>query len=372
MVTTSVRARTACGLRILAAAAAVMAWVAGTAATATARSGRELYEAACAACHGSDGRGGAAAASSLPLQPPDLTDCSFASREPDNDWIAVAHGGGPARGFDRQMPSFAELLTVDELRRIVTHVRTFCVEDGWPRGELNLPRAQVTSKAFPEDEAALRVIADQGAVTTRFVYARRLGARAQVEVVVPVSLVEDATGDWRGGVGDLAFAYKRVLAHSLPRGAIVSVAGELVVPTGSTERGIGGGATVVEAFVAYGQLLTARTFLQLQLGGAVPIDRDHPDELFARAVAGRRLLADGGHGRAWSPMVELLGARAVADDARLDVDVVPQLQVTLSARQHVVASVGVRVPVTDRVERPTQVMTYLIWDWYDGGFLTGW
>jgi hypothetical protein len=34
-------------------------------------------------------------------------------------------------------------------------VRTFCASDAWPRGELNLPRALVTEKAFPEDEAVL-------------------------------------------------------------------------------------------------------------------------------------------------------------------------------------------------------------------------
>ncbi|KAB2892476.1 MAG: cytochrome c [Kofleriaceae bacterium] len=334
--------------------------------------GRELYEAACATCHGSDGRGAAAAMSAFPLAPPDFTDCNFATREPDNDWIAVAHGGGPARGFDRLMPSFAELLTEDEIARVVTHIRSFCAEDGWPRGELNLPRALVTSKAFPEDEAAIRVIADEGAVTTRFVYARRYGARSQLEIVVPLQTVEDETGRWRGGVGDLSFALKRVLAHSLAWGSIVSVAGELVAPTGSTERGIGGGTTVFEAYLAYGQLLAPRTFLQLQVGGGVAYDRDHADEAFARAVLGHRLIQDGGRGRAWTPMIEVLGARELLGDATSHVDLLPEMQITLSARQHVVGAVGVRIPINDRADRPTQVLVYLIWDWFDGGVLTGW
>jgi hypothetical protein len=336
------------------------------------RSGRELYAATCATCHGLDGRGGGAAASSYPLSPPDFTDCNFASREPANDWISVAHGGGPARGFDPMMPSFRELLTAQELARIVDHVRTFCADDAWPRGELNLPRALVTSKAFPEDEAALRVIADETAVTTRFVYARRFGARTQAEVIVPVTVVEREASDWTGGVGDLTFALKRVLAHSLRRGAILSAAAEVVVPTGSTERGVGAGTTVFEAFLAYGQILTPRSFVQLQLGGAVPYDRDHADELFARGVVGRRLIEDDGRGRAWSPMLEVLGARELADSAVTHVDLVPQLQVTLSARQHIVANLGVRVPINDRAGRPTQVMVYVIWDWFDGGPLTGW
>jgi mono/diheme cytochrome c family protein len=355
---------------VLTIALAVLGPAAGAAADA--RSGRELYEAACATCHGSDGRGTAATVASYPLAPPDFTDCNFATREPDNDWMAVGHFGGPARGFDRRMPAFGALLSGPELQRVVTHVRSFCVEDAWPRGELNLPRALVTSKAFPEDELAFRVIGEDGAVTTRFVYARRIGARNQLEVVVPVLAVEKDGGGWTGGVGDVAVSWKRVLAHSLRRGAIVSVAGELVAPTGSTERGVGGGTTVLEGYVAYGQLLGPRTFAQLQLGGGIPFERDHPDELFGRAVFGHRLIERGGYGRAWSPMIEVLAARELEDGATTHVDLLPQLQVTLSARQHIVANAGVRVPINDREGRATQVMAYVIWDWFDGGFTTGW
>lgn len=372
-----------CGRRVsaslalgpLAIAVAIGAWTRSVAAEPPgqeARSGRELYEAACATCHGSDGRGTAAVASAFPVAPPDFADCNFATREPDNDWIAVAHDGGPARGFDPLMPSFAELLSVEELERVVAYIRGFCAEEGWPRGELNLPRALVSSKAFPEDEAGIRVVADESEVTTRFVYAQRLGAYSQVEVVVPVTVLEGPAGEWTGGVGDLAFAFKRVLAHGLDWGGIVSAAGEVVVPTGSTERGIGSGTTVFEAYLAYGQLLSSRSFVQFQLGGGIPYDRDHADELFARAVVGHRLIEDGGYGRAWTPMLEVLGAHELIDGATTHVDLAPQLQVTLSARQHVVANAGVRIPINDRTDRPTQAMAYLIWDWFDGGFLTGW
>lgn len=336
------------------------------------RSGAELYRAACATCHGSDGRGTAAVQASYPVAPPDFTDCNFATREPDLDWIAVSHGGGPARGFDPLMPSFAELLSVEELARVVAYVRRFCVEEGWPRGELNLPRALVTSKAFPEDEAALRVIADETRVTTRFVYATRVGRLSQFEVVVPVSVAKGDDGAWRGGAGDFAFAFKHVLAHDLEWGGIVSAAAELVVPTGSTERGFGAGTAVLEPFLAYGLLLSSRSFVQFQVGGGIPYDREHSDELFARAVLGGRLIESSGFGRAWTPMLEILGARELATDALTHVDAVPQLQVTLSARQHVVANAGLRIPMNDRSERPAQVMAYVIWDWFDGGFFDGW
>lgn len=64
----------------------------------------ELYGAACAACHGNDDRGRPVEEVAFATSLPDFTDCSFASREPDPDWHAVTHAGGPVRAFDRMMP----------------------------------------------------------------------------------------------------------------------------------------------------------------------------------------------------------------------------------------------------------------------------
>jgi hypothetical protein len=77
-------------------------------------------------------------------------------------------------------------------------------------------------------------------------------------------------------------------------------------------------------------------------------------------------------GRAWSPMIELLAARELESGAPVEWDALPQLQVSLSTRQHVLVSVGVRMPLSQRSERQSSVMAYLLWDWFDGGFLSGW
>ena len=50
----------------------------------------------------------------------------------------------------------------------------------------------------------------------------------------------------------------------------------------------------------------------------------------------------------------------------------PQLQVSLSKLQHVSVAGGVRIPLTQRDERPPQVLVYLLWDWFDGGFFEFW
>jgi hypothetical protein len=71
-------------------------------------------------------------------------------------------------------------------------------------------------------------------------------------------------------------------------------------------------------------------------------------------------------------MVEWLAARDLEDGARVQWDVVPQMQVTLNRRQHIMINVGVRVPLNQRAGRSTQVITYFLWDWFDGGLLDGW
>ena len=71
-------------------------------------------------------------------------------------------------------------------------------------------------------------------------------------------------------------------------------------------------------------------------------------------------------------MVELVGVRELVSGTSTEWDVVPQVQVTLSRRQHVMINAGVRIPATERTGRHPEVVAYLLWDWFDGGFLDGW
>jgi mono/diheme cytochrome c family protein len=337
--------------------------------------GQRLYRSACAACHGPDGRGTEPTRVGFATPLPDFTDCSFATREPDDDWLAVSHDGGPARAFDPMMPAFGDALTEQELRAVLAYVRGFCTSRAWPRGELNLPRALVTEKAYPEDEAVLTttvVTEGPGAIVNELLYERRLGARNQVELALPFDARRGPSGAWTSGFGDLALAFKRVVAHSLEAGRIFSVTGEVILPTGSREHGLGKGTTVFEPFVAFGQVLPGDSFVQAQAGLELPADTTRAGrEAFWRVVAGRSFTS-GRFGRTWSPMVELLAARELASGHAIEWDAVPQVQVTLSTRQHVRANVGARVPLTDRGPRRTQVLVYLLWDWFDGGLFEGW
>jgi hypothetical protein len=297
---------------------------------------------------------------------PDFTDCRFATREPDADWLAVVHDGGPARGFGRMMPAYAGALTVAEMQEILGHVRSLCKEPAWPRGELNLPRPLVTEKAFPEDEAVVTSAiptSGGGAASHKFVYEQRLGARNQLEVIVPF------TAD---GLGDIALGGKRALFHSLSRGSIFSVAAEIILPTGDETAGLTRSTVAFEPFVSFGQVLAADAFVQAQAGAELPVDRDKATpEAFWRVVVGRSF-SQQRWGRTWSPMLEVLAARELASSEPILWDLVPQMQVTLSTRQHIMMSAGVRLPVNQRSTRHAQVIVYALWDWFDGPLFGGW
>lgn len=71
-------------------------------------------------------------------------------------------------------------------------------------------------------------------------------------------------------------------------------------------------------------------------------------------------------------MVEILEARPLVSGATVEWDVLPGAQVIINARQHVRLAGSVRLPMTDADVRKQSVIVYLLWDWYEGGFLQGW
>ena len=340
--------------------------------------GKEVFFRGCITCHGPDGTG--MTKTSLGFEPPstfpDFTGCVATTREPNHDWKAIITYGGPARGFSEIMPSFGEFLTPEQIDMVIQFLRGFCRETSWPRGELNLPRALISEKAFPEDEAVFTTaIKAKGAHGTdhAITYERRFGARNQMEVKFPFSFQHQDTGTWFGGVGDIALGYKRLIFSNLRTGSILSVQGEAILPTGNRARGFGTGVTILEAFASYGQLLPKRSFIQFQSGVEAPADTAKVNRaVYWRTLFGKSLHQGMGFGRMWTPMIELLADRELATGEKTNWDFLPQFQVTLSKRQHIRANAGVRLPANDFRSRPVQVVFYLLWDWFDGGLREGW
>jgi len=113
-------------------------------------------------------------------------------------------------------------------------------------------------------------------------------------------------------------------------------------------------------------------FVQGQAGAEIPRDREKAEtEAFWRGVVGNTF-TQGEFGRSWTPMLEFAAARELENGKPVEWDVLPQLQVSLSKRQHILVSGGLRIPINERAERHMQVLTYLLWDWFDGGLRDGW
>ena len=335
-----------------------------------------VYGSACQGCHGPDGRGMPQSTTALPLPLPDFTDCNFAAREPDSDWLAIIHDGGPARGFNPLMPAFGEALSEEEQGLALAHVRTFCADrHAWPSGNLNLPRTLFTEKAFVEDEVVVTAsIAAEGdpTIASKVVYEKRFFSKGQFELVVPLGFKKPESEDWTTGLGDVVLGWKQVLFHGVGSGSILAASGEVILPIGDEGGGFGKGVTVFEPFVSFGQVLRGDSFIQAQAGIELPTDTGMAaQEAFWRVAAGRSF-SQHRWGRTWTPMVELLGFTELEDDQEAHCDLVPQFQVTLSTRQHIMANIGVRIPLDDPGTRSTQVAFYLLWDWFDGGLQDGW
>jgi mono/diheme cytochrome c family protein len=352
------------------------------------RSGREIYDAACSACHGANGEGTPTSTAGFdqPDTFPHFNKCDETTPEYTRDWKAVILHGGPARGFSHIMPAFAGVLTSKQIDTVIAYLRSRCSDASWPLGELNVPRALITEKAFPESETVLSsAINTNGSagVSSELSYEKILNKRLQLEVALPLDWARQEGGSSAGGIGDIAVGLKQVLLARLiappdgpasdSTGSILSVQGEVLLPTGSWQHGFGSGEPGFGVFAAYDQLFPAQTFLQLQAGFELPLRAVHVERsAYLRSAFGKTFAEGDGSGRLWTPMLELTADRSLTADATTDYDVVAEFQVTLNRRQHVRAALGYLIPINDTAGRAQQVELYFLWDWFDGGLLEGW
>jgi mono/diheme cytochrome c family protein len=340
-------------------------------------SGEAIYKSACIACHGPDGTGTpkSIAGFERPRTFPDFTRCDQTTPEENSAWKAVIANGGTYRGFSPIMPSFKEALSDRQIDQVVKFLRGFCRQKRWPRGELNLPRAIITEKAYPEDEAVISSsINAEGApgLVSHIIHEQRFGKKNQLEIDVPLNF-QDENHTWYGGVGDVTFGLKRVMFSNLHAGSILSLQGSVIVPTGNRQRGFGSGTTTFETFAAFDQLFPTNTFIQTQLGADLPRHTDIASQaIFFNTAVGQSFASQHGLGRLFTPMMEFVANRDLVDGAKTDWDILPEMQVTISKRQHIRADLGVRVPVNNASGRSRQIVFYLLWDWQDGRLNEGW
>jgi hypothetical protein len=273
------------------------------------------------------------------------------------------------------MPSFAEAYTDDEIGALVAYLRTFCPDaDRYPPGDLNFRRLLKTTKAFPEVEVVLRAShrphRTKRDTEMEVSYENRIGPRFQYELVLPFRPFRHGGGEvdiQHPGLGDIEIEAKHVLHFDLGRLSIVSAGIGARLPTGSEGAEFGGGTAVLTPFAALGKGWQ-HTFFQAKLGAALPVDPDKANRSLTYAVGLSRAL--GPARTAWTPAVELVGSWSPRTRTH-DYAAWIETSKPLNALGHVIAAIGVQVPIQPRGQR-FRLEAYLLWDFGDGPFWIGW
>lgn len=99
--------------------------------------GRALYARHCSACHGTGGRGDGWNAANLPVPPTVHADAEVMGARPDDTLFDAVYAGGFVLDKSPRMPAFGRLLSTDQIRAVVAHIRTLCAceQPAWAGGE---------------------------------------------------------------------------------------------------------------------------------------------------------------------------------------------------------------------------------------------
>ncbi len=95
-----------------------MAWKEGT------KSGKGNFEGYCVPCHGPEGRGDGVLAETLDVPPRDLSNSELLSTRTDEFLFKVIKNGGPSVGFSENMMPFSGTLSDEEIRNIISYIRS--------------------------------------------------------------------------------------------------------------------------------------------------------------------------------------------------------------------------------------------------------
>lgn len=295
----------------------------------------EMWSAWCARCHADNGSG-KIDQPTVAVEPMDFTDCSVTTAEPDADWERAIAKGGSGVGLSPQMPGFEDSLTPSQIGALVSHIRTFCTESGWPSGNANFPRPIVTEKAFLENEfLILPAINHEREYQIKGVYERRLGKRSMVEIGMPID---------NNGVDDVDIGFKHAVYAS----------GFRIVSLG-VETALSRDTAVFEPFVSAGAMVRD-WYLQAQFKLELPIDRTKAQ----RAVVYNAYL---GRDTSAAPDTWTIGVEFGGENQ--DIDLTPQVRKGLTGTGALAASIGVMLPLNRGEERGMRWVGYLLWEYLE-------
>jgi hypothetical protein len=299
---------------------------------------------------------------------PNFARCAESAEEPDDQWRLIIEKGGVAFGLSPQMPAYGDVLTRDQIDSLLLHMREFCQDRRWVRGELNFQRPLFTIKAYPENEIVIgprlqrRKGEETGFVWTNLVE-RRIGPRTEVEFALPLASAQvNPASPRRSGIGDIEIEVKQVLFSSLSQRFILSSGLEVSLPTGADEKGLGAGTTKFEPFLALGKE-TRGWVVQGSLKMELPTDTAKAEREFAYSVAiGYPLFLIGGV-RDFFLTLEVVGSRELKRGERSEVALVPQIRLPIDRMGRWAVAIGPFLPIPRGSNLRPGFAAYLLWEY---------
>jgi len=318
----------------------------------------EMWNAWCSRCHGKDGTG-KVAEPTVTVRPMDFTNCKLATSEGDPDWEAVISKGGPVVGLSSQMPAFGDFLTAAQVSEFVGFVKKFCAEPGWPSGNLNLPRPMFAEKAFLEDEFILAPVASHRKDEPKeyelaAIFEKRLGKRAQLEAVLPIGSLDAGSGR-NSGIGDIELGLKYAL-NPTTSNHLLTAGMDFVLPTGSEEKGLGGGLFGFEPYLATASTIGSQSYLQTQIKLELPSENTWKDQVTVYNIYF-------GHDVKLLPSSFTYGVELNGENDELAFT--PQIRKGLSKSGALAGAFGVRIPINKRDEQGVKWVGYLLWEYLE-------
>ncbi|MDE2483969.1 MAG: cytochrome c [candidate division NC10 bacterium] len=107
------------------------AWTAASANTEA--KAPEKFTTFCVPCHGPAGKGDGAAAAALNPKPRNFTDGELMNAKTDAQLIKAIKEGGAAVGLSSFMPTWAGQLSDEEIKEIVTYIRSLAIPKYQPK-----------------------------------------------------------------------------------------------------------------------------------------------------------------------------------------------------------------------------------------------
>jgi cytochrome c len=341
-------------------------------------SAKEIYQNNCASCHGAGGKPDSDSPlfKELGVLPANFTDPLFSSREPSKDWFLVVKEGGAAKGFSEIMPAFKEILSDLQIKKVVSYIKTLAGDHGYPSGDMNFILPIRTKKAFPEDEVVWKFRfqdnadnSNQDQVRNVLEIEKRIFKRTQLSLELSHK-IDDGIDDGRGNFDQIEPGIKHVVYENQKQQAIASVGALFAIKIEESSA-----SDEFIPYVAMAKQLTDKLTIQGTARSTLPLDKFNDGNVELSSVVH---WSPSIWPRSVSPGLELVASFPIdrgtgaSRKSFSQVSLIPQAQIGLNKRGHIMLNLGAEVPLNDTDRYDYRAYAYLIWDFADGGLFEGW